>query len=245
MGHGGNVIDELMTDHREVEELFGKIEALPSGDKKRKVYAEQAVMELVRHSVAEEMYLYPAVREHVAGGDALADKELEDHAEAEQLMKDLEGCEADDPEFDRLMTRLMAEIRAHVADEEGNLFVRLRASCPRGAGPAGRQGAAGEEGRADPAAPGRAGPPALPTRCWRREPVWWTGCATRSRGAARRTDTAVTEASVRRTASRREFRREGPSPRVGGPRRCPGCSCSNPLVSKATRRANCALLDGR
>ncbi|MEU3513648.1 hemerythrin domain-containing protein [Streptomyces longwoodensis] len=130
MGHGGNVIDELMTDHREVEELFGRIEALPSGDRKRKVYAEQAVMELVRHSVAEEMYLYPAVREHVAGGDALADKELEDHAEAEQLMKDLESCEADDPEFDRLMTRLMTEIRAHVADEEGNLFVRLRASCP-------------------------------------------------------------------------------------------------------------------
>ncbi|NEB93229.1 hemerythrin domain-containing protein, partial [Streptomyces bauhiniae] len=26
MGHGGNVIDELTTDHREVEELFGKIE---------------------------------------------------------------------------------------------------------------------------------------------------------------------------------------------------------------------------
>ncbi|NKQ23634.1 hemerythrin domain-containing protein [Streptomyces galbus] len=130
MGHGGNVIDELMTDHREVEELFGKIEALPSGHKDRKVYADQAVMELVRHSVAEEMYLYPAVREHVAGGDALADKELEDHAEAEQLMKDLEGCEADDPDFDRLMTKLMAEIRSHVADEEGNLFVRLRASCP-------------------------------------------------------------------------------------------------------------------
>ncbi|GHD25042.1 hemerythrin domain-containing protein [Streptomyces galbus] len=130
MGHGGNVIDELMTDHREVEDLFGKIEALPSGHKDRKVYADQAVMELVRHSVAEEMYLYPAVREHVAGGDALADKELEDHAEAEQLMKDLEGCEADDPDFDRLMTKLMAEIRSHVADEEGNLFVRLRASCP-------------------------------------------------------------------------------------------------------------------
>ncbi|GHB58739.1 hemerythrin [Streptomyces viridiviolaceus] len=129
MGHGGNVIDELTTDHREVEELFGKIDALPSGHKDRKVYADQVTIELVRHSVAEEEYLYPAVREHVANGGALADKELEDHAQAEQIMKDLEGCEADDPEFDRLVGKLMSEIREHVADEESNLFPRLREAC--------------------------------------------------------------------------------------------------------------------
>jgi hemerythrin superfamily protein len=133
MGHGGNVIDELVTDHREVEELFGRIEGLPPGDKNRKVYADQVTIELVRHSVAEESYLYPAVREHIPGGDALADKELEDHAKAEQIMKDLEGCQADDPDFDRLMGLLMSEIRMHVADEEQNLFPRLRAACPVGA----------------------------------------------------------------------------------------------------------------
>ncbi|MCH5677011.1 hemerythrin domain-containing protein [Streptomyces gilvus] len=130
MGHGGNVIDELMTDHREVEEIFGRIEALSPGDKNRKVYADQATMELVRHSVAEEAYLYPAVREHVAGGDALADRELEDYAKAEQIMKDLESCEADHMEFDRLIGLLMTEIRSHIADEEENLFPRLRAACP-------------------------------------------------------------------------------------------------------------------
>lgn len=133
MGHGGNVIDELTTDHREVEELFGRIEALPSGHQDRKLYADQVTMELVRHSVAEEAYLYPAVREHVANGDALADKELEDHARAEQIMKDMEGCAADDPEFDRLVGMLMSEIREHVADEEDNLFPRLREACPAGA----------------------------------------------------------------------------------------------------------------
>ena len=130
MGHGGNVIDELVTDHREVEELFGRIEALPPGHKDRKTFADQATMELVRHSVAEEAYLYPAVRRHIPGGDALADKELQDHARAEQIMKDLEGCDAGDADFDRLVGLLMSEIREHVADEEENLFPRLRAACP-------------------------------------------------------------------------------------------------------------------
>ncbi|MGW3730913.1 hemerythrin domain-containing protein [Streptomyces sp. NPDC000851] len=129
MAHGGNVIDELVTDHREVEELFGRIEALPPGDKDRKLHADQVTMELVRHSVAEEAYLYPAVREHVPDGDALADKEIEDHSRAEQLMKDLESCDADDPEFNRLIGLLMSEIRDHVADEEQNLFPKLRAAC--------------------------------------------------------------------------------------------------------------------
>ncbi|KUL20568.1 hemerythrin domain-containing protein [Streptomyces regalis] len=129
MGHGGNVIDELVTDHREVEQLFGRIEGLATGDKDRKLYADQATMELVRHSVAEEEYLYPAVREHVAGGDGLADKEIDDHSKAEQIMKDLEGCEAGDPEFDRLVGMLTSEVRSHIADEEQNLFPKLRAAC--------------------------------------------------------------------------------------------------------------------
>src|SRR3954447_8008354 len=129
MGHGGNVIDELVTDHHEVEELFGKIEALAPGEKNRKLYADKATMELVRHSVAEGEYLYPAVREHLVNGNTMADREIEDHAKAEQLMKDLEGCDADDPEFDRLVTSLMSEIRSHIADEEQNLFPQLRVAC--------------------------------------------------------------------------------------------------------------------
>jgi hemerythrin superfamily protein len=130
MGHGGDVIAELINDHQEVEELFTRIEALPPGDRMRKQHADQATIELVKHSVAEEAYLYPAVRQHVQNGDEIADKELEDHAAAERTMKDLESREADDPEFDTLITRLMTEIRAHVADEEGNLFPRLREACP-------------------------------------------------------------------------------------------------------------------
>ncbi|MEV6291587.1 hemerythrin domain-containing protein [Streptomyces sp. NPDC051896] len=130
MGHGGNVIQELTTDHREVEEIFGRIEALPPGSKDRKDLADQATIELVRHSVAEESYLYPAARKHITGGDAIADKEIEDHAKAERIMKDLEGLQADDARFDTLMAQLMSEIRSHVMDEEQNLFPKMEAACP-------------------------------------------------------------------------------------------------------------------
>lgn len=129
MGHGGNVIAELMTDHREVEELFGRIQALPLRDERRGPLVEQVTIELVRHSVAEEMYLYPAVREHVRDGDALADKEIEDHGKVEGMLKDLENIPVGDERYDSVVDRLVSEVGAHVADEEQNLFPALAGAC--------------------------------------------------------------------------------------------------------------------
>ncbi|POX38061.1 hemerythrin [Streptomyces sp. Ru73] len=162
MGHGGDVIQELTTDHREVEEMFARIEALPAGDPQRKELADQVTIELVRHSIAEEMHLYPAVRRCVPDGDSIADKEIEDHTAAERTMKELESCRADEPAFDRLTRTLMNEIRSHVEDEENNLFPALRrgASAEELAelGEKVRQAKKTAPTRSHPAAP--SGPPA-------------------------------------------------------------------------------------
>lgn len=129
VGHGGDVIDELSTDHREVDELFEQIEAAPAGDAERKRLLDQATIELVRHSVAEEMHLYPAVRQHLPDGDSIADRELHDHQRVEEMLKDLEPRDADAPDFDHLVLRLKHEVTSHVEDEESNLFPRLREHC--------------------------------------------------------------------------------------------------------------------
>ncbi|MFB7224708.1 hemerythrin domain-containing protein [Streptomyces sp. NPDC056227] len=90
MGHSGNVIDKLMADHREVEEVFGRIQAVPGNGQQLRDLVDEVTIELVRHSVAEEQYLYPAVREHSQDGDRLADKEIEDHNRVEKILKQLE-----------------------------------------------------------------------------------------------------------------------------------------------------------
>ncbi|MCF3145471.1 hemerythrin domain-containing protein [Streptomyces platensis] len=126
MGHGGDVIAELTTDHREVDELFAQFNDAMPGSADRKRLVDAITIELVRHSVAEEQHLYPAVREHLEEGDALADKELADHARVEGLLKDLEEREPDDTDFDRLVIKLRTEVTAHVDDEENHLFAQLR-----------------------------------------------------------------------------------------------------------------------
>lgn len=129
MGNSGDAIEELMADHREVDRLFDQIEAVPPGGSERRRLLDELTIELVRHSVAEEQHLYPAVRKHVPCGDALVKKEVDDHIRVEQLLKDLEGMDADDPDFIHLFVKLRTEVRAHVEHEEGDLFVQLRAAC--------------------------------------------------------------------------------------------------------------------
>ncbi|MFE2163303.1 hemerythrin domain-containing protein [Streptomyces lydicus] len=126
MEHVADVIEELTGDHREVDELFEQFESRAPGCIERKLFLDALTIELIRHSVAEEMHLYPAVREHLENGDLLADSEIADHQRVERLLKELEGRDAEDADFDRLVRELRTEVTAHVRDEEDNLFPQLR-----------------------------------------------------------------------------------------------------------------------
>jgi len=129
MGTNDNLISVITEDHREVEAVFQELESGEGTPEHRRDLADHVIAELVRHSVAEEEYMYPAAREALEGGDELADHELEEHAEAEKLMKQLDGLDPTDPRFDELLGTLMAEIRHHIEEEESDLLPKLEAAC--------------------------------------------------------------------------------------------------------------------
>ncbi len=123
-----DVITVLTWDHREVEALFARLETTvpPPGEmQQRRDLADQLIMELVRHAVAEEQHLYPAVRQHLPDGDQLADKELADHAEIERTMHELDGVDPKDSRFDELVETQRTRVGEHLADVEGRLFPQL------------------------------------------------------------------------------------------------------------------------
>ncbi|HET7665325.1 MAG TPA: hemerythrin domain-containing protein [Mycobacterium sp.] len=122
-----DIVDDIISDHREVEAVFAEIEKGAGGRKHDLV--EHVIVELVRHSVAEEQYLYPVARRVLSDGDKIADHELKEHAEAEQLMKSLEQTDAEDPKFDDLTRKLIDAIRHHVEDEENDLLPKMREAC--------------------------------------------------------------------------------------------------------------------
>jgi hemerythrin superfamily protein len=124
-----DVVDVLTTDHHEVLDL---VEQIPAADPAaRRDMADTIIAELVRHSVAEEMYVYPAMREHLPDGDAAVRHDTEEHQQLVEIMKELEGVDAADPRFLEVLARLTAVLRDHVHDEEDEQFPQLRARIPR------------------------------------------------------------------------------------------------------------------
>jgi hemerythrin-like domain-containing protein len=124
-----DVIEVLEQDHREVEQMFAELESLrgassEGAQSRRKDLTDQVTIELVRHSVAEEVLVYPQVEEKVGAEEA--EHAREEHAEAEETLHRLEKLDADDPAFDGELATLMAEIRHHIEDEEGQIFAQMR-----------------------------------------------------------------------------------------------------------------------
>jgi hemerythrin superfamily protein len=123
-----NVIDTITEDHREFESLFALAREQQDPAEFKRI-ADLTIAELIRHAVAEEMYLYPAFRDYLPDGDELASHEIEEHAEAERTMKEIEGLDANDPQLRQKFNELVELITHHVADEEQNSLPRLRAAC--------------------------------------------------------------------------------------------------------------------
>src|SRR4051812_49872197 len=124
-----DVIEVLEHDHREVEQMFQELESLRGASseedqKRRKELTEDVTIELVRHSVAEEVLVYPAAEGKVDSDEIEHAKE--EHAEAEETLQKLEKLDGDDPGFDDELAQLMKEIRHHIEDEEGEMFKQMR-----------------------------------------------------------------------------------------------------------------------
>ena len=124
------MITFLIEQHNEVNAMFTQLEGMDGAtDDEVQRLAEQVVMSLVKHSVAEEIYLYPTVREALPNGDEIADHELAEHDKAERTMKQLEALEPTEPDFWPTLHELIGQVRHHVQEEENGLFPQLRAVC--------------------------------------------------------------------------------------------------------------------
>ena len=120
-----DVIELLEHDHREVEQMFAEYEQATSKEQKETL-RDRIIIELVRHSEAEEQAVYPLMRKTIDNGEQIIEHEIDEHSKAERIMKELDTMSADDPQFGVLMQQLMAAIKEHVAEEENDVFPQFR-----------------------------------------------------------------------------------------------------------------------
>lgn len=127
---GADVVDILTSDHRDMLELLGQIETATDATQRRDL-ADTVTAEIMRHAVAEEMFVYPAVEEHMPNGSEEVEHDKQEHDQIVQILKRLEDVDAADATFMELVRELEGQLRHHASDEETDQFPQLRAHIPR------------------------------------------------------------------------------------------------------------------
>lgn len=112
----------LEQDHREVEELFDRIEQADGDD--RNPLLDALVTSLRAHMELEEVVVYPAMAP-VTGEDAVAEGN-EEHQLARKGLEDVMRLAPEDPGFGAALDAVKAGIEHHVQEEEDEVFPKLR-----------------------------------------------------------------------------------------------------------------------
>ena len=133
-----DVFTVLGQDHLEVKRMLAELEKGPtkaagaSEDQLalRKKMTEELIIEESRHEALEEMYFWPAVRDHVQSGNTLADEATGQEQAAKQVLADLDKLGSGDAEFERLLGKFIVDAREHIEFEETQVWPLLRTALP-------------------------------------------------------------------------------------------------------------------
>jgi len=133
-----DVFTVLGQDHQEVKRMLAELERGPTAATGaseaqlalRKKMTEELTIEESRHEALEEMYFWPAVRDHIQSGSTLADEAIGQEQAAKQVLANLDKVGSGDAEFERLLGKFVTDAREHIEFEETQVWPLLRTALP-------------------------------------------------------------------------------------------------------------------
>jgi hypothetical protein len=133
-----DAFDALAEDHEEIRQVLAELEKGPiaaTGATEdqlmlRRFMTEELVIEQSKHEQVELTCLWPAVREHVTGGDLLADRVTCAELEVVTLLAELNTLDVGAPAFEQVLSRFTGACLLHFGFEEQHVWPRLRAALP-------------------------------------------------------------------------------------------------------------------
>jgi hemerythrin-like domain-containing protein len=114
----------LKADHDRVKQLFVRIDSAEDGRQRDRLFQEIR-KELMLHKEAEERTFYAALSVLPQMTDRI-EEGLEEHADIEELLEELDGLDGEEDDFLAQLDELREEVEHHVEEEEGGVFERAR-----------------------------------------------------------------------------------------------------------------------
>ncbi|HVC14438.1 MAG TPA: hemerythrin domain-containing protein [Acidimicrobiales bacterium] len=122
-----DVVRLLEEDHRLVERRLDELSSADASTRGELFW--KLTNDLVRHEVAEEIVVYPALRQ-LPGGDQVADSRIAEQSEAEEQLAKMEKIDAQSPEFALELATLKSAVLEHAKAEEESAFMMLVGAVP-------------------------------------------------------------------------------------------------------------------
>jgi hypothetical protein len=131
-----DVFQVLRQDHDEVKAMLAELQEGPRASTGataeqlafRKRSVDAVIIEESKHEAAEQMYFWPAVKQLGPDGQRVAETGLEQEAEADPVLAELDKLQPGDEGFEERLVAFTAAARAHIAFEEAHAWPLLRAS---------------------------------------------------------------------------------------------------------------------
>jgi len=114
------ISDAIKKDHSEIKDYAEKIRTAPDDDTAIR-WQNQLTWELARHSIGEELVVYPAFEKHLgAKGKEMADKDRAEHQPVKEYLKTFQNLQPSSPDFLPTLEALMKDLNQHIIEEEND-----------------------------------------------------------------------------------------------------------------------------
>lgn len=117
--YDSTVTDALVRDHRELEKYYNEVVNNPNDHDHQQRYGNQFTWELARHSIAEELIIYPAFEKYLGQkGKAIAEKDRGEHHEVKLFLKEFQNMKSSDEQYIPKLQTLWKNLNQHIKEEE-------------------------------------------------------------------------------------------------------------------------------
>ncbi|KHN96820.1 HHE domain containing protein [Metarhizium album ARSEF 1941] len=109
----------IVADHRKLEKCVNEVTNNPGNQDHQQAFGNQFVWELARHSVGEELVVYPAMDKHLGEkGREMTESDRREHHSVKQMLKEFQDTEATDPHYVKRLKMIWERLTKHIKEEE-------------------------------------------------------------------------------------------------------------------------------
>jgi hemerythrin superfamily protein len=144
------ITEAITRDHREIEQYYNEVVNNPGNHDHQQRFGNQFTWELARHSIAEELVVYPAFEKYLGDkGKQMAEEDRKEHhqvcdpsakkeqkpslpltnpQQVKELLKVFQSMSPTDPDYIAKLKEIWTPLSSHIKGEEDEDLVRLEAA---------------------------------------------------------------------------------------------------------------------